>query len=106
MKYKDSSIAQRCRAVLDPPDGHVAILYGKGKVARHEGGAHSLEFAAGHLSAPYQGLRSAADCAIKGPDTYFLSCSRSNGFLTNLDLTRSAIPKGRGNISALASSHF
>src|SRR5207237_2265572 len=106
IERKDRFAPQSLGAALDPSDCGIAILYRKGKIARHEGGAHPIKLGSGYFPTKYERLRAAADRAIEGTDAYFMSLGRGNGFPTDLDLTRPAIPKGRGDIGAFADSHF
>src|SRR5690242_2990915 len=106
MEGKDGFAFQSFSAALDPADVGVAILYRKGKIACHERCTHPLELASGHLSAQHESLRAAADRAVERTDAYFIALGCRDVFLTDFDLTRSAIPKGRGDIGTFAKGHF
>ena len=106
VERKDGLARKASPAVLDPSDGGVAVFHGKGKIASHERRAHSLEFARGHTPAKHERLGAAADRAIEGPHAYFVCAGRCYGFLADLDLSRSAIPKSQGDIGTRTNSHF
>src|SRR5207248_4270017 len=53
IERKDQFAPQSLGAALDPSDCGIAILYRKGKIARHEGGAHPIKLGSGYFPTKY-----------------------------------------------------
>jgi hypothetical protein len=106
VERKDGLALRGIAAVLDLSYSGVAVFDGKWKIACHERRAHPLEFAHRYPPAKNERFSAAADCAVEGLHAYFAGAGRCYGFLAELDLFGSAIPKSQSIFGARADSHF